>query len=51
MFGLLDLANVLPSVLGIGIRVSDLHIDVEPSDVFLLPTIHIDARLEIRFPW
>lgn len=51
MFELMDLGSVLPSIPGIGIRVSDLHIDVEPSDVFLLPTIHIDARLEIRFPW
>ena len=51
MFGLMDLANVLPSVLGIGIRVSDLRIDLEPSELFLLPTIRIDAKVEIRFPW
>lgn len=51
MFEMMDLGSVLPSIPGIGIRVSDLHIDVEPSDVFLLPIIHIDVRLEIRFPW
>ena len=36
MFELMDLGSALPSIPGIGIRVSDLH---------------IDARLEIRFPW
>ena len=40
----------LPVLPGINIQVQDLRVDVELTDC-LLPTIHIDARLEIRFPW
>lgn len=34
MFELMDLGSALPSIPGIGIRVSDLHIDVEPFRCF-----------------
>ena len=42
---------LFPEVPGIGIQISDLQIRVEPSDIPLLPTIHIDVKISIRFPW
>ena len=42
---------LFPEVPGIGIQISDLQIRVVPSDISLLPTIQIDVKLSIRFPW
>ena len=46
MFDLMNLGNVMPQL-----PVLDIQIDIKPSDIFLLPSIHIDARIDIRFPW
>jgi hypothetical protein len=51
MFDLMNLGNVMPQLPVLDIRIKDLQIDIEPSDIFLLPSIHIDARIEVRFPW
>lgn len=51
MFDLMNLGNVMPQLPVLDIRIRDLQIDIEPSDTFLLPSIHIDARIDIRFPW
>ena len=51
MFDLMNLGDVIPQLPVLDIRIKDLQIDIEPSDFFLLPSIHIDARIEIRFPW
>lgn len=51
MFDLVDLGNILPQVPVLGIQIKDIQISIEPSDFFLLPSIHIDAQIEVRFPW
>lgn len=51
MFDLMELRNVILPMPMLDIRVKDLQIDIEPSDFFLLPSIHIDAKIDIRFPW
>ena len=51
MFDLMNLGDVMPKLPVLDIRIKDLQIDIEPSDIFLLPTIHIDAKIDIRFPW
>lgn len=51
MFDLTELGNVIPSIPGVDIRIRDFHINVEPPDIFLLPSIHIDAKIDIEFPW
>lgn len=51
MFDLMNLGNILSQVPIPEIRIRDLKIDIEPSDTFLLPSIHIDARIDIHFPW
>lgn len=51
MFDLMNLGNVMPQLPVLDIRIRDLQIDIEPSDCFLLPSIHIDTRIDIRFPW
>lgn len=51
MFDLMHLGNVLPLLPMLDIQIRDLHIDVEPSDIFLLPSVHIDAKIDIHFPW
>ena len=49
MPGLLPLENLLlPPAPELDILVHDLHIDIEPSEIFLLPKIHINADLDIR---
>ena len=51
MFDLMDLSrSLLPTVPGIDIRVSDISIEVEPSE-YLFPNIHIDGHIDIHFPW
>ena len=49
MLDLMELGNIIPPMPVIQIK--DLQIDIEPSEFFLLPSIHIDARIEVRFPW
>lgn len=51
MFDLMNLGDVMPQLPVMDIRIKDLQIDIEPSDIFLLPSIHIDVKLDIRFPW
>ena len=51
MFDLMKLGNVIPQLPVLDIRIKDLQIDIETSDIFLLPSIHIDAKIDIRFPW
>lgn len=51
MFDLMILRDVFPRLPMPDIRIKDLQIDIEPSDIFLLPSIHIDAKIDIRFPW
>ena len=46
MFDLMNLGNVIPKL-----PVLDIQIDIKPSDIFLLPSIHIDVKMDIRFPW
>ena len=41
---------LLPTLPGIDVQIRDLRIDVEPSEFFLLPSIHIEGHLDIRFP-
>lgn len=49
MFDLLDLGKVvLQQVPLVNIRIEDIRIDIEPSEYFPLPVIHIDAKLDIR---
>lgn len=49
MFALLDLGKaVQQQVPLVNIRIEDIHIDIEPSEYFPLPVIHIDAKLDIR---
>ena len=49
MFDLIDLGNaVLQQVPQLNIKVEDIRIDIEPSEYFPLPVIHIDAKLDIR---
>ena len=51
MFDLMDLGRaILPTSPGIDVEVRDIHIDIEPSD-YLIPSIHIDGHVDIRFPW
>ena len=46
---LLCLENLLlPKNPAIDVRIRDIRIDIEPSEIFLLPKIHIDADLDIR---
>lgn len=51
MFDLMNLGNVLPQLPMLNIQIRDFHVDIEPSDYFLLPSIHIDGRIDIQFPW
>lgn len=51
MFDLIKLGNVMSQFPMLDIRIKDLQIDIEPSDILLLPSIHIDAKLDIRFSW
>ena len=46
VFDLINLGNVIPKL-----PVLDIQIDIKPSDIFLLPSIHIDVKMDIRFPW
>lgn len=49
MFDLLDLGNtVLQQVPLVSIKIEDIRIDIEPSEYFPFPVIHIDAKLDIR---
>ena len=49
MFYLLDLGKAfLQQVPLVNIRIEDIRIDIEPSEYFPLPVIHIDAKLDIR---
>ena len=51
MFELMELGKtLLPTVPGVNVRISDIRIEVEPSE-FLLLSIHIDGHIDIRFPW
>ena len=50
MFDLMNWGNILPQVLMPEVKIRDLKIAMEPSDIFLLPTIRIDAKIDIRFP-
>ena len=48
---LMNLDSVyLPVLPGVNVQVRDLRVDVELSDC-LLPTVHIEGNLDIRFPW
>ena len=51
MLDLTDLGYLLPQLPVVNINIKDISVDIEPSEFFLLPSIHIDARIEIRFPW
>lgn len=52
MMELVKLEEVLlPTLPGIDVQIHDLRIDVEPLEFFLLPSIHIEGHLDIRFPW
>ena len=49
MSDLLDLGKaVLQQVPLVNIRIEDIRIDIEASEYFPLPVIHIDAKLDIR---
>ena len=49
MFDLIDLGNaVLQQVPLMNIKIEDIRIDMEPSEYFPLPLIHIEAKLNIR---
>ena len=51
MFELMDLGrNLLPTNAGIDIQLSDIHIDIEPTE-YLFPSVHIDGHINIHFPW
>lgn len=50
---MLDLMNIGSTILPpqvplLNIKIEDIHIDIEPSAIPLLPVIHIDAKLDIR---
>lgn len=48
---LMNLDSVyLPVLPGVNVQIRDLRVEIELSDC-LLPSIHIDAKLDIRFPW
>ncbi len=52
MMELVKLEEVLLPILpGIDVQIHDLRIDAESSEFFLLPSIHIEGHLDIRFPW
>lgn len=40
----------LPVLPGVNVQVQDIRVEVEISDC-LLPSVHIDAKVSIRFPW
>lgn len=50
---MLDIMNIgsdiLPQVSLLNIKIEDIRIDIEPSVIPLLPVIHIEAKLDIRF--
>ena len=49
---MLDLMNIgsdiLPQVPLLNIKIEDIHIDIEPSAIPLLPVIRIEAQLDIK---
>ena len=52
---MLDLMNIgstvlppIPQVPLLNIKIEDIKIDIEPSDIPMLPTIHIEAKLDIK---
>ena len=49
MFDLMTIDNVLPHFPAPEIRIDELRIDIEPSDHSILPEVHIDASVDIRF--
>lgn len=51
MLALTQLGNVLQQLPALNINIKDINVDIEPSEFFLLPSIHIDAKIEIHFPW
>ena len=49
MFDLIELNRTLPVKIPLlGINVGEIQIDIMPSGIFLLPFIHIEAKLDIR---
>ena len=51
MFNALEIRNtILPGSPGLEVRVEDVHMEIEPSG-HLIPTVHIDGRIGVRFPW
>ena len=49
MFDLMNLDCTLPVKIPLlDINVGEIQIDIMPSGVFLLPYIHIEAKLDIR---
>lgn len=52
---MLDLMNIgstvlppIPQVPLLNIKVEDIHVDIEPSAISLLPVIRIEAQLDIK---
>jgi hypothetical protein len=49
VFDLVDFGKpVLQQLPLLNIKIEDIRIDIEPSEHFPFPVIHIDAKLEIR---
>ena len=52
---MLDLTNIgssiLPQVPLLNIKVEDIRIDIMPSEIPLLPVIHIEAKLNIKLSY
>lgn len=52
---MLDLMNIgstvlppIPQVPLLNIKIEDIHVDIEPSAIPLLPVIRIEAQLDIK---
>lgn len=49
MFELMNLEGTFPIKIPLlDITVGDIQVDIMPSGVFLLPIIHIEAKLDIK---
>ena len=51
MLALMQIEHLLPQLPALNINIKDINVDIEPSEFFLLPSIHIDAKIEIHFLW
>lgn len=50
MFEVMEISSILPGSPGVEVRVEDVHVNIEPSG-HLIPSIHIDGHVDVRFPW